>query len=310
MHESLARFDRRLVALSRKQIFICSGCCVWVVGFVDYVTGFAISASLLYLGPVLLAAWYAGNLAGSGISLLVCVIWFVADAAAGQSLEHPLVEAWNFLVRLVHFVVLSVLAAALRKSLEHERQLARTDPLTGLFGRRAFEERLEHDLALARRRGGALTIAYLDLDNFKTLNDLHGHAEGDRVLRTIGKVLRENRRGGDTAARLGGDEFALVFPDTDQPKAQIVIARLTRDLQRAFESGPWRYSCSVGAVTFQTAPSSLKEALHAADVLMYDAKRQGKDAVAFRIVEHRQRGGTSTAATSEDDRLAGRVEES
>lgn len=266
------------------QILVIAACGVGVVGFFDYVTGFLISISVLYLGPVLLAAWYAGRFAGSGISLLACASWYAADAAAGQPMDHPIIETWNAFVRLGHFVVLSVLAATLRKSLSHERELARTDNLTGLFGRRAFEERLEHDLALARRREGHLTIAYLDLDNFKTLNDTHGHAEGDRVLRTMGRVLGENRRGADTVARLGGDEFALVFPDTDQRMAQMVIAKLRQDLQKAFESGPWRFSCSMGAVTFQATPPDLAEALSAADALMYDVKRKGKDAVAFKVM--------------------------
>jgi diguanylate cyclase (GGDEF)-like protein len=285
MRIALARMDQIFAARSSTQILFIAACGVGVVGFLDHLTGYELSISVLYLGPVLMAAWYVGRLAGSGISLLACASWFVADAVAGQPLAHPIIEAWNTLVRLSYFVVLSVLATALRKSLSHERQLARTDTLTGLFGRRAFEERLEHDLALARRRESALTIAYLDLDNFKTLNDTHGHAEGDRVLRTIGRVLGENRRGGDTVARLGGDEFALVFPDTDQRMAQKVITNLRQDLRKAFERGPWRFSCSVGVVTFQTAPPNLAEAISAADALMYDAKRQGKDVVAFKVVE-------------------------
>ena len=143
---------------------------------------------------------------------------------------------------------------------------------------------MEHDLALARRRHSPLTIAYLDLDNFKALNDTYGHAEGDRILRAMGRVLGQNRHGGDTVARLGGDEFAFVFPDTDQRGAEQVIAKLRQDLQKALQSGPWRFSCSVGAVTFQTTPPNLEEALSVADALMYHAKRQGKDAVAFKVV--------------------------
>jgi diguanylate cyclase (GGDEF)-like protein len=284
MRSALARVDRLLAGFSRVQILAIAACGALMVGVVDHLTGYEVSISLLYLGPVLMAAWYAGRGAGAIISLLACASWFIADAAAGQALAHPVVEAWNSLVRLSYFIVFVIFAAALRKSLSNERQLARTDALTGLFGRRAFGERLEHDLALARRRSSPLTIAYLDLDDFKVLNDTYGHAEGDRVLRTMGLVLGENRRGGDTVARLGGDEFALVFPDTDERMAQKVIAKLRQNLQKALESGPWRFSCSVGAVTFQTTPPNLEEALSAADALMYDAKSQGKDAVAFKVV--------------------------
>jgi diguanylate cyclase (GGDEF)-like protein len=285
IHNGLARLGRLLATLSARQIFVVTACGVLVVGFFDHLTGYEISISLLYVGPVIVAAWYAGRLAGAGISLLACASWFVADAAAGQPLAHPVLETWNFLVRLGHFLVLAVLAEALRRSLSNERQLARTDALTGLFGRRAFGERLEHDLAIARRRQSSLTIAYLDLDNFKALNDTYGHAEGDRVLCATARALGENRRGCDTVARLGGDEFALVFPDTDPPGAHEVIAKLRHGLQEAMESGRWRLSCSVGAVTFQSIPPSLEEALSVADRLMYEVKRSGKDAVAFKVVE-------------------------
>jgi len=288
MRNSLARLDRIIAARSGMQVFVIAACGVWVVGFFDHLTGYEISISVLYLVPVVVAAWYAGRLVGSGISLLACASWFVADALAGQPLNHPAIETWNSLVRLSYFLVVVVFAAALRESLSNERQRARTDILTGLLGRRAFGERLEHDLALARRRSSPLTIAYLDLDDFKVLNDTYGHAEGDRVLRKMGLVLGENRRGGDTVARLGGDEFALVFPDTDERMAQKVIAKLRQNLQKALESGPWRFSCSVGAVTFQTAPPNLEEALGAADALMYYAKRQGKDTVAFKVVGQAQ----------------------
>jgi diguanylate cyclase (GGDEF)-like protein len=284
LRDSLARLDRKFAGLSRLQSFAISVCGVIVVGSVDFLTGYEVSVSLFYLVPVFLAAWYAGGLAGAGISLLALVSWFVADAAAGQTLGHPLVETWNSLVRLSYFLVISGLSATLRKQLKNEIELARTDALTGLFGRRAFGERLEHDLELGRRQQSPLTIAYFDLDNFKTLNDTHGHVEGDRVLRVIGRVLAEHRRRGDTAARLGGDEFALVLPNTDQRGAEKVIADLREYLQKAFESGPWRFSSSVGAVTFQEAPPSLEEALSAADALMYEAKRRGKNIVAFKVV--------------------------
>src|ERR1035437_3401048 len=206
MRGLLAGFDRILAGLSAGKITAIAGSGIFVVGLFDYLTGYEVSLSVFYLGPVFVAAWYAGGIAGAGISLLACVSWFVANALGGQPLGHPIVETWNSLVRLSYFLVISLLITALHKHLANERQLARTDALTGLFGRRAFGEQVEHDLDLARRLQCPLTIAYFDLDNFKQLNDTYGHAEGDRVLRAIGRVLMENRRRGDTVARLGGDE--------------------------------------------------------------------------------------------------------
>jgi diguanylate cyclase (GGDEF)-like protein len=299
LRDSTARLDRIFSGRSGMQTSAISACGVLVVGCVDYLTGYEISISVFYIGPVVVAAWYAGGLAGPGISLLACISWFVADAVVGKPLEHPIIETWNTLVRLSYFLVISVLATTLRKHLRNERQLARTDPLTGLFGRRSFEERLEHDLALARRLQCPVTIAYLDLDNFKSLNDTFGHAEGDRVLRAIGRALGENRRRGDTVARLGGDEFALVLPNTDKPGAEKFIAELRERLRKAFVRSSWRFSCSVGAVTFHSAPPSLEEALSAADALMYVAKGQGKDAVVFKVVGRAQRGAVQPRAAAD-----------
>jgi diguanylate cyclase (GGDEF)-like protein len=162
--------------------------------------------------------------------------------------------------------------------------LARTDSLTGLYGRRAFEDRLDHDLAVAQRHKTGLTLAYVDLDDFKAINDTRGHAEGDRVLRVVGRVLIGSVRETDTAARLGGDEFALVLPETDGDGAQQVIAKLKRDLDEALEIGTRRVTCSIGVVTFLGAVRSSEHAIAAAEELMYQVKHIGKGAVAFSVL--------------------------
>lgn len=164
-----------------------------------------------------------------------------------------------------------------------ERQLARTDSLTGLYARRAFEERLRHDLALGKRRRSAISLAYLDLDDFKAVNDTHGHAEGDQALQTVGRILRTAVREADTAARLGGDEFAVLLPDTDRLGAEQLMTKLEHDLGKALEA--WQITCSIGVTTFVEPAVSATAAVAAADMLMYEVKRQGKNAVAYRVIE-------------------------
>jgi diguanylate cyclase (GGDEF)-like protein len=162
--------------------------------------------------------------------------------------------------------------------------MARTDVLTELYGRRAFEDRLRHDLALAQRRMSPLTLAYVDLDDFKAVNDAHGHAEGDRVLRATGAALRDSVREVDTAARVGGDEFTLVLPDTDHIGAQRVVSKLRRRLQEALGTSAAEVTCSIGVVTFLDANISPVAAVAAADELMYQVKSKGKGAVAFSVL--------------------------
>ena len=187
------------------------------------------------------------------------------------------------MVRLGFFLITGLLLVSLNKSLNHQRELARIDALTGVFGRRAFEERLEHNLDLARRNRNPLTLAFVDLDNFKILNDTHGHNTGDQALRATARVLKEATRREDTVARLGGDEFALVFPDTGHHGAEEVIDKLMNNLRDAFKTVAPQLTCSIGVITFDGSIPDFTRAIGVADSLMYQAKSMGKDMTIYRI---------------------------
>ncbi len=282
MTRTFDRVDRYLERSSTPAIVAVALFGVALIGLVDYLTGYEISMSVFYLGPVILASRYAGARAGVTVAVVSCIAWYVAELAAGHPYSHAGIPIWNALVRLAFFLIASLLLTALRENLFDQRRLARTDSLTELYTRREFDERLKHDFALAQRRKSSITLAYVDLDDFKAVNDTHGHAEGDRVLQTVAQVIRGSIRETDTAARLGGDEFALLFPDTNAQAAQRVVTNIGRKLELAL-SGPFRVTCSIGAVTFAGAMPPAASAVHAADQLMYEVKRSGKGAVAFSI---------------------------
>jgi diguanylate cyclase (GGDEF)-like protein len=282
--------DRLLTGSSCWQILTLSTCGVAAVGAVDYLTGYEFSVTFFYLLPVAFASWYAGRGASVGIAALSCVTWYLADAASGHSYRYPAIPVWNALIRFMIFVVNGLLLRALRDSLLRQRELAHTDALTGVWGRRAFEERLEHDLALARRNGCPLTIAFLDLDDFKVLNDTRGHVVGDRALRATAQALKGATRRADMVARLGGDEFALVLPDTPGPGATEAVAKLMQGVKEALGPVAPEVTCSVGVVTFEGTVPQLDEAVRAADDLMYQAKQEGRNRVVFAVA--RERAGT------------------
>ena len=285
MVHPLRALDQRLDCLSSAKVLALGLCGVLVVGSVDYLTGYEVSMSLFYLGPVALAAWYSGRRIGILIAVLSCTSWYLADLAAGNQYSHPAIPVWNALIRFGFFLITGLLLAELRNSLRAQQSLARTDGLTGLFSRRAFEDRLKHDLALAQRRKSAFTLAYVDVDDFKAVNDTQGHVEGDRLLRLIGRVLQRSVREADTAARVGGDEFALVLPDTDGRGAEKVISKLARELHEALGASDSATTCSIGVVTFlDSAVLSLERAVAAADELMYQVKHKSKGAVAFTVL--------------------------
>ncbi|HTS55350.1 MAG TPA: GGDEF domain-containing protein [Burkholderiales bacterium] len=301
---AFAGLHRYLAGLTRARILAVAGCGVSIVGYVDYLTGYEVSVSIFYLGPVAVAAWYAGRWPGIAVAAICCVSWSITDFATGLEYSHPAIMFWDSIVRFGFFLATGLLLTALRASYVHQRHLAQTDALTKLYSRRAFHDRLEHDLALAQRYNSAITLAYLDLDNFKTLNDTHGHAEGDRVLQVTGRVLKNSVRNADTAARLGGDEFAVILPNTDSHGAQRVMANLTLELETAFTTSKFQVTCSIGVVTFLDPLMSVASAVAAADKRMYEAKCKSKGSVAFIVLGRTDQPGVATDALQSASRPA------
>jgi predicted signal transduction protein with EAL and GGDEF domain len=174
MMRALRALDQVLDRLSPAAILASSGSGIMIVAGIDYVTGSEVSMSLFYLGPIALATWYGGRRAGFAIAVISCLAWFLADQAAGGNYSTATIPVWNAFVRLGFFLITAHLLDALRESLASQHRLARTDGLTGLYRRGVFEERLRHDVALARRHNGMVTIAYVDVDDFKVVNDTLG----------------------------------------------------------------------------------------------------------------------------------------
>ena len=298
MMPMLKTVDRQLDRLRDREILALTTCIVVVVGALDYSTGYELSMSVFYLAPVAVAAWYGRRRTGITVAILSCISWYLADFANGHQYSYPVIPVWNAFVRFGFFLVTSLLLTALRRSLRHQQHLARTDALTGLYGRRAFASRLKHDLALGRRRKRALTLAYMDVDDFKAINDAYGHARGDALLRSIGRVLQGSVREADTPARVGGDEFALIMPDAEGRDARQIISRMRRELRHAFAASHFRVTCSIGVVTFLESATTPESALAAADALMYRVKGTRKGAVAFDVVDATDQTQAKGAAPS------------
>ncbi|WP_294392936.1 EAL domain-containing protein [uncultured Sphingomonas sp.] len=173
------------------------------------------------------------------------------------------------------------LAVQKRRSAEQRADfLAHHDVLTGLPNRLLFDHRLAHELARSRRTGERLAVFAIDLDNFKAVNDRHGHAGGDRVLQQAAEILQGSVRPDDLVARLGGDEFAIIQVTPDQPRAaEALVSRLFAIMGDAMEGGS-AIRMSVGVVI--SDPEQDMEELHnLADMAMYRAKSDGRNTARF-----------------------------
>jgi diguanylate cyclase (GGDEF)-like protein len=156
--------------------------------------------------------------------------------------------------------------------------------LTGVANPRAFLEALERELARMRRTGAPLTLAYVDLDRFKAVNDTLGHAAGDDLLCDIAQALSSALRSVDVVARLGGDEFGVLLPETTAETALVALERALDALRarfRAVERLPQGVGATIGAVVFKHAPHSAEAAIKAADDRMYEAKQSGRDRISL-----------------------------
>lgn len=163
-------------------------------------------------------------------------------------------------------------------------RVAGQDALTGLLNRNRFLEFLNAEANRARRTGTPLAVAFIDLDNFKQLNDSQGHHIGDQFIQTVAETLKRTVRDYDAVARLGGDEFALFYPGTDEQKARTAIARIEQELLRETGRFDQSISCSIGVAIFPEPDSSAADLLQEADRLMYQAKHSGKGRTVIRTL--------------------------
>jgi diguanylate cyclase (GGDEF)-like protein len=260
---------------------IASTVSIGLLGVIDFLTGYELSFSLFYLIPIGAVAWFGGRHLGWLMSVLAALTWLVAEILAGRQYSQPAIHLWNTMIRFGFFVIVTSLLTRLRSVHDVEWGHARTDYVSGAMNARHFIESLEMELMRARRTRQPLTPAYIDLDNFKSVNDLLGHDVGDEVIRSFVLALRSHLRATDAIARMGGDEFALLLPTAGQVEAELIIVRLHNDLTEQMGRNGWPVTFSVGVITCLTMPHSVHELIKAADELMYTVKNSSKNAVRF-----------------------------
>jgi diguanylate cyclase (GGDEF)-like protein len=251
------------------------------VGILDFLTGYEFAFSLFYLIPISLVTWLTGRRLGIVASLASAGVWLISDMAAGNLFSQPVIYAWNTLMGLGFFVIVALLLSTLRRALERERELAHTDYLTGALNSRFFFDLLQMEINRSQRYRHPFTIAYIDIDNFKTVNDLFGHTTGDQVLCAVVNQARKHLRKTDVVARLGGDEFAVLLPETNQESAQVVLSKLQCDILVEMQQSNWPVTLSIGVLTCIDAPHTTDEIVRMVDDLMYSVKRGSKNAIKY-----------------------------
>lgn len=254
---------------------------VIAIGYLDYLTGYEVCFTLFYIFPIYYSSWHLGKLQGYIVSVFAGIAWLVSDILAGHTYPNDLIILWNFSMRIAIFVLSAYFLNRTKKLLDKEKELSRIDPITGLNNSRSFYEHLKQEIEKFKRFKHPFSLVYLDIDNFKEINDKSGHLFGDEILKTLADKISENFRSTDIAARMGGDEFCFIFVETPSKQSEEALKRLKELLSKFFNEKGIPISFSFGMVCFENilVSEGPVEIIKLADDLMYSVKKNGKNQI-------------------------------
>lgn len=270
--------------ISKKKVLFFSILFIFLIDLLDYSFGGILHLSIFLTAPAALVTWNVGLPTGLLLSVLSASYPMVDYLLRPHLFPHPWIVIWDATVVSVYFSIICIVLAALKKELENTFEKSRIDPLTGLLNAGTFFEMAEKERSRSNRYGHPFTLCFLDLDNFKKVNDIHGHLTGDKLLKKVSAILRNGVRSSDIVGRLGGDEFVVLFPETGSSAAERLSSQLHQALNEALKNETPLVTASMGVVTFFDVPAKIDEMVHMADLLMYEAKKSGKNLLRCKTV--------------------------
>lgn len=253
---------------------------------VDFVTGSEFAFSIFYLLPVAAITWFKGIKMGVLIVLTSVCVWFAGNVLALNMRQFSKFYAWDGTVRMGFFLTMIYILSVFKNALDKEKALARTDDLTQIPNRRGFFERTNAEIQQAQEENQPCTVAYMDIDNFKAVNDKLGHTAGDALLCSVAQTIKKNIRAMDTVARLGGDEFGILLPEAGMETVKTILPRVQQSLLETMQKKGWLVTFSIGAVTCQGQACSPEEIVRRADKLMYSVKNNGENNIVYEAMQH------------------------
>jgi diguanylate cyclase (GGDEF)-like protein len=280
----LWRLVLRLERLPNAAIIAVGLAFMALITLVDAVVDTRAGFNELYLLPIIAVAWLTRSTTG-GVAMAVLASGLrMGSSVVFDSVSVPLALS-EAAVHLLLYVGIVLLLGLVRQDRDLQESLAVTDPLTGVANARFLRATAVTELERSRRYGHPLSLMYIDIDDFKGVNDRFGHEEGDRVLMRMASLAQDSIRSIDVLARVGGDEFVVLMPETGSRDARATAQRFSGALGGVQTSDGGAVSCSVGLVTYREVPRTVEELLSGGDAVMYKAKSAGKNLVRQATVE-------------------------
>jgi diguanylate cyclase (GGDEF)-like protein len=258
---------------------------VLAIGGLDTLTSYDISLSVLYLLPIILIAWYEGGLPATLLSIFSAITWATSDLVSGHIYSHITVRIWNAITVLGMFLFVAYSITTVKKLFIKEREHADTDDLTGLANIKFFYEQARIEISRSAKYKLPLTLAYIDIDNLRHVNDTLGHIAGDYLLHEVAQIMRSTLRPTDIISRLGGSKFAVLMPETNNENATVIIHKVQKHLLDVVKKNGWPVAFSTGVVTCDGTTYTLDELIAMAEDLMNAARETGKNMVKSKILD-------------------------
>lgn len=247
------------------------------IAAIDHITGPFLEISYFYLFPIVVGSLGFKLRGAVTVALLCAATWLMVQILDDYDFISNFYLGWSAVMRAAYNLSFAFITEWLRKTLLELSSLSLRDPLTKAANWRFFDEYYRTSTMRSKRDNKPLTLAFFDIDSFKSVNDILGHAAGDDVLKTVADSILPSIRPDDMLARLGGDEFVIALADLDYGDSETVLERLFSALDAAETRKNHPVTFSVGAITWEEPPQEMRAALDATDALMYEVKRNGKN---------------------------------
>ncbi|MFP4466624.1 MAG: GGDEF domain-containing protein [Candidatus Goldiibacteriota bacterium] len=280
------KIAERLEKTEMKTIVIISYAAIIILGAVDYISGHRVSFMTFYAIPIAALAWYGKRIYAVSGSIIAVGLWLAVDMAYIPQYRNFIIPYWNAFTAFFFYLIIAFLLSSLGREMQKQKKMAETDYLTKIDNRRSFNKKIIMELERAKRHRYPVTIIYMDVDNFKRINDTYGHDTGDIILVKAASVMRRNIRISDIAARLGGDEFAMFLPEMEKKGAEKLVEKLRIKLKKECCVYVKRVTFSFGVTVYKRVKANMnaRQMLKEADRLMYKIKKKGKNAAVFKEI--------------------------